>query len=114
MVKQPESTKVEIFFDISSSEIKASEASKLADFAQWLKNHPTAKVHLTGYADAGTGNAAINRSFSEKRTSIVAKTLTDKYGIAADRISTDYKGDTVQPFSDNDKNRVTIGVAEEQ
>jgi len=114
VVKQPESSKVEIFFDINESDVKASESSKLADFAQWMKNHPTAKVHLTGYADAGTGNAAINRAISEKRTAAVKKMLTDKYGIAADRISTDYKGDTVQPFSDNDKNRVTIGVAEEQ
>lgn len=114
VVKQPESSKVEIFFDINESDVKASESGKLADFAQWMKNHPTAKVHLTGYADAGTGNAAINRAISEKRTAAVKKMLTDKYGIAADRISTDYKGDTVQPFSDNDKNRVTIGVAEEQ
>lgn len=114
VVKQPESTKVDIFFDINSSSVKGAEASKLSAFAQWVKNHPTAKIHLTGYADAGTGNASINRSISEKRTAAVRKALIEEYGIAADRITTDYKGDTVQPFADNDKNRVTIGVAEEK
>ena len=42
----------------------------------------------------------------------VVKMLTENYGIAADRISSEAKGDTVQPFAENDKNRVTILVAE--
>lgn len=113
VVKQPESTKVEIFFNINSSSVSAAEAGKLSAFAEWLKAHPTAKVRLTGYADAGTGSAAVNRTISEKRTASVQKMLIEKYGIEAGRITTDYKGDTVQPFADNDKNRVTIGVAQE-
>ena len=79
-----------------------------------MKDHPTAKAVLTGYADAGTGNAEINRAISEKRTARVYKVLTEKYGISASRLSTDYKGDTVQPFKNNDSNRVVIGIAKEQ
>ena len=79
-----------------------------------MKDHPTAKAVLTGYADAGTGNAEINRTISEKRTARVYKVLTEKYGINASRLSTDYKGDTVQPFKNNDSNRVVIGIAKEQ
>lgn len=67
-----------------------------------------------GYADAGTGSAEVNRAISEKRAARVAKVLTEKYGIDASRITSGYKGDTVQPFSNNDSNRVVIGVAKEQ
>lgn len=42
----------------------------------------------------------------------VAKLLKERHGIDVARIQTDFKGDTVQPFTNNDMNRVTIGVAE--
>lgn len=113
VVKAKEKKQTEVFFKIGSSSVAGSEANKVADLAQWLKDHPSAKVKLTGYADAGTGTAAINKAVSEKRVNSVKKELVDKYGIDASRISTDYKGDTVQPFSNNDSNRVTVAVAEE-
>ena len=65
-----------------------------------------------GYADAGTGTADVNRRISEKRVNKVAKLLTEKYGIEASRISSSFKGDTVQPFKANDENRVVIGLSE--
>ena len=34
-------------------------------------------------------------------------------GIAADRITVDAKGDTVQPFSVPEQNRVTVCIVEE-
>ncbi len=111
--KQKEKKDIAVFFTINSSAVSAAEEAKVANFAQWLKQHPTAKVNLTAYADAGTGNSTINRTISEKRVKAVARLLIDKHGIAADRVVTDFKGDTVQPFSENDKNRVTIGVAQE-
>ncbi len=113
-VEKPKEKKdIAVFFTINSSEVSAAEDAKIADFAQWLKQHPTAKVNLTAYADAGTGNTTINKTISQKRVKAVARLLIDKHGIAADRIITDFKGDTVQPFSENDKNRVTLGVAQE-
>ncbi len=42
------------------------------------------------------------------------KILVEKYGIDASRLTSGFKGDTVQPFDDNDSNRVVIGVAKEQ
>jgi outer membrane protein OmpA-like peptidoglycan-associated protein len=68
-------------------------------------------VKISGYADAQTGNQKINQALSEKRTAAIASKLTDA-GIDASRISTDALGDTTQPFSDNDSNRVCICVAE--
>jgi hypothetical protein len=41
----------------------------------------------------------------------VVKALKDA-GIAADRITFDSKGARVQPFADNDSNRVSIVIAE--
>ncbi len=114
VVRQLAETKTEVFFTIGSSAVRDTEEGKLRDFAQWMKNHPTAKAEVMGYADAGTGNAEINRNISEKRAARVVKILVEKYGIDASRLTSGFKGDTVQPFKDNDLNRVVIGVAKEQ
>ena len=60
-MRQLAETKTEVFFTIGSSAVRDTEEGKLRDFAQWMKNHPTAKAEVMGYADAGTGNAEINR-----------------------------------------------------
>lgn len=111
--KKKESLNTEIFFNLGKSDVSAAEQHKVSELAQWLKNHPDAKVTLTGYADAGTGNAEINRKISEKRVAAVSRLLTERHGIDASRISTDFKGDRVQPYADNDSNRVVIGLAAE-
>lgn len=108
------STRVDVFFEINSSSVSAKEKGKVERLAEWLKQHPTAKVNLTAYADKGTGTPEINRAISEKRVISVAKMLIKEYGISADRITSNYKGDTEQPFTENDSNRVTIGIAEEK
>ena len=46
-----------------------------------------------------------------QRADAVVKALKDA-GIAADRITFDSKGARVQPFADNDSNRVSIVIAE--
>jgi len=38
--------------------------------------------------------------------------LTNEYGISSDRISIDWKGDTEQPYAENDWNRVAIFFVE--
>ena len=112
VVTQEKIKRVEVFFDINSATIKASEERKVSELAAWMKRRPQAKVSLTAYADAGTGTPEINRAISEKRVKAVAKLLKERHGIDVARIQTDFKGDTVQPFTNNDMNRVTIGVAE--
>ncbi|MBS7408620.1 MAG: OmpA family protein, partial [Prevotellamassilia sp.] len=112
--KVKEKTSINVFFKIASSKVTAAEEVKVAKLAEWLKAHPTAKVQLTAYADAGTGNATINKAISEKRAAAVKTMLINKYGIDSSRIASDYKGDTVQPFPENDNNRVVVGLAEEQ
>ena len=102
----------DVFFIINKFNIEESEATKIADVAEYLKKYPNAKVQVTGYADAGTGNDQINDRLAQQRADVVVKALIEQYEIAADRISYDSKGSRVQPFAENDKNRVTIMIAE--
>lgn len=100
-----------IFFLINSAEVRASEQSKVNALIAYLKEHTNAKVSVTGYADKNTGNASINKRLSKQRAEAIATALKAE-GISADRITVDYKGDTVQPFSVIEENRVTICIAE--
>ena len=101
-----------IFFEKNKSIISNEEAVKVQEIAAYLNGHPETKVALVGYADVKTGNAKINNRLSQERAAAVAKFLQEKCNIAADRISEDYKGDTVQPFAVNEENRVCICIAE--
>ena len=102
----------DIFFKINSWKIQKSEIQKVADIAFYLDSNPDAKVVMTGYADKGTGNANINAKLAANRANAVKEMLVKEYNISESRISYDSKGDTVQPFAENDKNRVTICIAE--
>lgn len=110
--KKAEPLRREIFFTIRATQISKDEMVKVEDIANFLKANPNAKVIITGHADKGTGNANINKNLSEKRAKVVADTLKKKYGIAENRISYDAKGDTEQPFAENEKNRVSICIAQ--
>ena len=82
----------------------------VAEVADFVKSHKDAKVTVTGYADKGTGNPKINMKYSKQRAEAVADALRNA-GVEVDIINVDYKGDTVQPFAENDLNRATITVA---
>ena len=99
-----------IFYYIRQTEIRDDQKPALNQLINFLKENPETKVAITGYADVETGNPRINMKYSEGRAAGVAKALVDA-GIDAARITTDAKGDTVQPFSENDKNRVSICIA---
>ena len=109
--KKVEEIRRDVFFVINSNKIASNEESKIKEVVDFLNANPEAKVVVTGYADAGTGNDRINDRISAKRAAAVVKALKEKYGIEESRITEDSKGARVQPFSENDKNRVTIMVA---
>ena len=100
-----------VFFLINSAKVRPSEIVKVNEVVNYLKQNPSAKVSITGYADRGTGNAVINSRLSKQRANAVFAELV-KRNIAANRIIKDAKGDTVQPFAVNDQNRVVICIAE--
>lgn len=110
VVKKAPELQTEIFYAIRETVIPEGEQGKVNNLIAFLKANPETKVVVTGYADAGTGNPKINMKYSEGRAENIYKALIEA-GIDAARITVDAKGDTVQPFSENDKNRVTIAVA---
>lgn len=105
-----EPMKQNIFFALNSAKIQDDQQSKIASLIEYLEKNPTAKVNITGYADVNTGNPRINSKLSEKRANNVAEALKAK-GIAANRITVDFKGDTVQPYNTPEENRVSICIA---
>ena len=114
---EPAATAIEpirrdIFFEINKTIIRDSEKQKVQDIADYMIAHPASKVVITGYADAGTGNNRINDRLAAGRAAVVVKALKEQYGIAESRISYDSKGSRVQPFKENDLNRVSICIAE--
>lgn len=110
-VKKVEPIRRDVFFKINKYAVSAGEQGKVDEIVAYLNENPDAKVTVTGYADAGTGNNTINDRLARQRSESVTKMLINK-GIAADRITTDSKGARVQPFAENDKNRVSIMIAE--
>ena len=100
-----------VFFLINSAKVRPSEMVKVQEVVDFLNANPNAKVAITGYADKGTGNKTINTRLSKQRANAVFNELVKK-NIPANRIIKDAKGDTVQPFSVNEENRVVICIAE--
>ena len=100
-----------VFFLINSAKVRPSEMVKVQEVVTFLNANPNAKVAITGYADKGTGNKTINTRLSKQRANAVFNELVKK-NIPANRIIKDAKGDTVQPFSVNEENRVVICIAE--
>jgi outer membrane protein OmpA-like peptidoglycan-associated protein len=99
-----------VFFTINSSAVRDNQLISLARAAQYLLDNPSAKLEIKGYADKNTGTYAINQKISEKRANSVATMLQEKFGIDKSRLKVSFYGDTEQPFTENDKNRVAIFV----
>ena len=100
----------DIFFPIGNSNIAKSQSTKIAEIVEYMKENPDAKITLTGYADKGTGSAAFNDKIAARRAQTVYNTLAAK-GVAKSRMIKQSKGSRVQPFEENDMNRVTICIA---
>lgn len=111
VVVKPEPMAQNVYFDLNKSVIRKEQVEKVDAIVEYLNNNPEAKVTVVGYADKNTGNSKINLRLSKERAAAVKKMIVAK-GIAEDRVVTDAKGDTEQPFSVIEENRVSICVAE--
>ena len=97
-----------VFYNIRESDFDADAQLKL--IGNFLKGHRECQIDIKSYADVETGNPEINMEYSKQRSEKAVKALTDA-GVPASSIIANYYGDTIQPFADNDKNRVTVIVA---
>ena len=100
----------DIFFTIGNSTIAKSQRNKISEIVTYMQENPDAKITLTGYADKGTGSAAINDKIAACRAQTVYNTLAAK-GVAKNRMIKKSMGSRVQPFEKNAMNRVTICIA---
>ena len=97
-----------VFFRINSSTIDRGQQVSVYNTAEYMKANDSAKVNIVAYADRQTGTPEYNFALSERRARAVADALINDHGINSDRISIDWKGDTEQPYAENDWNRVAI------
>jgi outer membrane protein OmpA-like peptidoglycan-associated protein len=115
-VESVEMTKMEkvVYYEIRVSDVEQGQGIDAAvkEAADLIKTDPNAKIIVTGYADVQTGNPEINERLSKERAEGVTNMLVNDHGINAANITTTWKGDTVQPFSENDKNRCVIITGE--
>ena len=108
MAEAPVTLHKEVFYDIRVSD-NVDPSVIQAEVAKFMKENPDSKVYIVGYADKGTGNARLNKMYAERRAETFKKDLIEKHGVNGDMLVVDSKGDTVQPFPDNnDKNRCVI------
>ena len=105
---EPVSLHREAFYAICASDNETPNAV-MNDVAEFMRQYQDVRVTIVGYADRGTGNPRLNMGYSKQRAEKFLSDLVSRYGVDASRITIDYKGDTVQPFpDDNDRNRCVI------
>lgn len=89
-----------IYFDTNKDVVKPESYGTLKEIATVLTENPTVKVRIVGYTDAD-GSDAANLDLSKRRAASVKAELIHLFGLAADRIETDGKGET-GPVAAND------------
>lgn len=95
-----------VFYEIRKSDYVGTD-DYLKKIGQFLKDYPSCTITVKSYADKGTGNAKLNIMYSRLRNEKAVAALVAA-GVDPKLIQASYYGDTVQPFAENDKNRLTI------
>ena len=100
-----------VIFQLGKSVIDASQKPSVAMIATYMKNHPTSKVAIYGYASP-EGNAELNQKLSEARAKAVYDMLVNTYKISPSRLTHKGLGVTDELFDENDWNRVATFIEE--
>ena len=96
-----------IFFKIGKAVISPEGMVNVKVMAKVMKENPTTKYKVTGFADKGTGSAKTNQTLSEKRAQAVYDALIAE-GVSADRLEKVAMGGTDPLFEKAYLNRVVI------
>lgn len=99
-------------FTLNSSKISKIEKVNVYNVAEWLKANPEQNVTIAGYADKDTGTSEYNMALSKRRAQAVYDALVNEYGINPDRLSITAEGSDVQPYDENNWNRIVIFSAQ--
>lgn len=95
-------------FTLNSARISNIEKVNVYNVAQYLKENPDQNVTIQGYADRDTGTSEYNMKLSKRRAQAVYDALVNEYGINPDRLSISAEGSDVQPYEENNWNRIVI------
>ena len=95
-----------VLFRQGKAVVDKSQMPNIELIAQYMKNHPEAKVEIKGYASP-EGNKDFNQALSQKRADAVKNVLVKKYKIAADRLTTKGMGAKDKLFKQVEFNRVS-------
>lgn len=88
-----------ITFDVASDKIKPESQGTLKEIADVLSANPTVQVRIIGHTDSD-GDETSNMDLSKRRAQSVKEALQQQYGIAAERMQTDGKGES-EPVEPN-------------
>jgi len=95
-------------FKINSARVSKDEMINVYNVAQWMKANPTVNVIIRGYADKKTGTSEYNQKLSERRAQTVYDILVNDYGIDSSRLKCEQYGSSVQPYEENNWNRIVL------
>jgi OmpA-OmpF porin, OOP family len=74
-----------LYFDIDKDQVKPESQPTMDEIAKLLKSEPSLRLHVVGHTD-NQGKADYNLDLSRRRATSVARELTGKYGIPANRL----------------------------
>lgn len=89
-----------IYFDTGKSDIKPESDAAISEIAKLLQNNSALKVYVVGHTD-NAGSFDSNIKLSKDRADAVAKALSGKHGIAAERLKA-YGVASLAPVTSND------------
>lgn len=108
------SVRLNIKFDNNSSEAKPEHHKELQQVADFMNNYPQTAVTIEGHSDS-TGDAAYNKSISQKRADNIARILVKNFNIEAFRVKSIGYGEE-HPIASNNtregrqKNRRVVAI----
>ena len=94
-----------VLFTVGKSKVERSQMPNIEMIAQYMKNHPDAKVEIKGYASP-EGSKELNQKLSEARANAVKNILVKTYKISAKRLQAKGMGATDKLFKQVEFNRV--------
>ena len=113
-IKQRRILDMTVSFIIDKYYITDVQKRNVEAVANYMKEHPGVNVTICGFADVETAYPAYNMRLSKRRVTSVFNMLVNEFGVDPNRLSIDYKGDVVQPYSlKNEWNRVVVFALDE-
>ncbi len=98
-VKQTESVELDVRFAYDSSLVATQFTPDVQALATFMSEYPSTTVVLEGHAD-NKGTQRYNQKLSQQRADAVASLLSQRYGIASERVSAIGYGES-QPLVEN-------------